>query len=278
MFRILEKQRLADNLVKLVIEAPRASRSAQAGQFAIIKISEKGERVPLTIADRDAAKGSVTIIAQEVGATTRYLGSLKAGDSIEHFLAPLGHPSEIENFGTCCVIGGGVGIAEILPQVRALKEAGNKVITIIGARTQKLLILESELRALSSELYVMTDDGSYGEKGFVTQKMEEIIKREPVNRIFAVGPVPMMAAVVKATKPHNIKTIVSLNPIMLDATGMCGVCRVVVGGKVKFACVDGPEFDGHEVDFQDLTNRLSTYIQEESSAKEHVCKVLGVKM
>jgi NAD(P)H-flavin reductase len=276
MNKIIAKEKLNDSVSRIVIEAPHIARAAKPGNFVVIIPQDKGERIPLTIADADPAKGTIAIIFQIVGATTRILNSLKVGDELAHLLGPLGAPSHIERFGTVVVIGGGVGIAEIYPAVKALKKAGNKVITIIGARCKELLIYETELRAQSTELRVTTDDGSAGQKGFVSDVLKELIASgQKIDLVIAVGPVPMMKVCCDVTKPHNIKTVVSLNPLMLDATGMCGVCRVLVGGKIKFACVEGPEFDGHQVDFAELSQRLRAYKDVEKQADEHVCRLLS---
>lgn len=246
------------------------------GQFVVIIPTENAERIPLTIADTDTANGTISIIFQIVGATTKVLDSLKEGSEIAHLLGPLGVPSHVEKFGTAVVIGGGVGIAEIYPMVKALKNAGNEVITIIGARCKDLLIFEKELSVVSSKLLVTTDDGTCGRKGFVSDELKDLIASgKRIDLVAAVGPVPMMKVCCDVTKPHGIKTVVSLNPLMLDATGMCGICRVTVGGKTKFACVDGPEFDGHQVDFEELTARLKMYKDVEKQAYDHVCKLLG---
>jgi len=276
MNRILKKEKLAENVSRIIIEAPIIARSAKPGQFVVIVPTENAERIPLTIADTDKNKGTISLIFQIVGATTKVLDSLKEGSNIPHLLGPLGVPSHIEKFGTVVVMGGGVGIAEIYPAVKALKAAGNKTITIIGARSKELLIFERELKAESSKLLVTTDDGTYGRKGFVSDELKDIIDSgEKIDRVIAVGPVPMMKVCCEVTRAHNIKTVVSLNPLMLDATGMCGVCRVTVGGKTKFACVDGPEFDGHEIDFRELTERLSAYKDVEKKAYDHVCRLLN---
>ncbi len=273
--KILEKEKLAPNITRLVISSPHISRIARPGQFVVLIPSPVAERIPLTIADFDREKGTISIIFQIVGATTKVLDSLKVGDEIPHLLGPLGIPSHIEKFGNVVVIGGGVGIAEIYPVVKAMKEAGNEVITIIGARSKDLLICEKELLVLSSKFYITTDDGSYGRKGFVSDELIDLIDSElKINRVIAVGPVPMMKACCSLTKTKGIKTIVSLNPLMLDATGMCGVCRVTVSGKTAFACVDGPEFDGHEVDFEELSSRLNMYKDKEKQVYDHVCKLL----
>lgn len=275
MFKILKKEKLAENVSRIIVDAPHIAKAAKPGQFVVVIPTENAERIPLTIADFDKEKGSIGIIFQIVGATTRVLDSLKEGDTIVHILGPLGVPSHIENYGTVVVIGGGVGIAEIYPFVKALKQAGNKVITIIGARCEELLVYREELKGESSELRITTDDGSCGRKGFVSDELKDMIASGmKINRVIAVGPVPMMKVCCDVTKPHGIKTFVSLNPLMLDATGMCGICRVTVGGKTKFACVEGPEFDGHEVDFKELSDRLKAYKDVEKQAHEHVCRVL----
>jgi len=278
MPKILKKEKLAENISRIMVDAPHIAKAAKPGNFVVVIPTENAERIPLTIADADVAQGTIAMIFQIVGATTKVLDSLKVGDEIAHLLGPLGVPSHIEKFGTVVVIGGGVGIAEIYPVVKALKAAGNEVITIIGARCKDLLIYSSELGALSSELKITTDDGTCGRKGFVSDELKDIISSgKKINLVIAVGPVPMMRVCCDVTKPHKIKTMVSLNPIMLDATGMCGACRVTVGGETKFACVDGPEFDGHQVDFKDLVDRLKPYKDVEKKAMDHVCKLLGVK-
>lgn len=276
MFKIIKKEKLNENVSRITVDAPHIARAAKPGQFAVIVPADNAERIPLTIADLDRDKGTISIIFQIVGATTKVLDSLKAGDNIPHLLGPLGVPSHIEKMGTVVVIGGGVGIAEIYPAVKALKEIGNKVITIIGARCKDLLVYQNELSVVSSKLLVTTDDGSCGRKGFVSDELKDIIASgEKIDMVLAVGPVPMMKVCCDVTKPHKIKTVVSLNPLMLDATGMCGVCRVTVGGNIKFACVEGPEFDGHEVDFQELTARLKIYKDVEKEAHDHVCRLLS---
>lgn len=276
MNNILKKEKLNDNVARITVEAPAIARAAKPGQFVVIVPAQNAERIPLTIADTDTVKGTITIIFQIVGATTKVLDSLKEGTEIPHLLGPLGVPSHIEKFGTVVVIGGGVGIAEIYPAVKGLREKGNKVITIIGARCKDLLIYEKELGARSSELRVTTDDGTCGRKGFVSDELKDIIASgEKIDLVIAVGPVPMMRVCCDVTRAHNIKTMVSLNPLMLDATGMCGICRVTVAGKIKFACVEGPEFDGHDVDFRELTERLSAYKDVEKKAYDHVCRLLN---
>ncbi|MCU0641760.1 MAG: sulfide/dihydroorotate dehydrogenase-like FAD/NAD-binding protein [Candidatus Margulisbacteria bacterium] len=275
MARIIKKELLNENVSRLTVDAPHIARAARPGQFVVIIPREDAERIPLTIADADVAKGTITIIFQIVGATTTVLDSLPEGAEIAHLLGPLGTPSHIAKLGTVVVIGGGVGIAEIYPAVKAHKAIGNEVITIIGARNKELLIYEKELTAYSSRLVVTTDDGSAGRKGFVSDELKDIIASgKKIAEVVAVGPVPMMRVCCETTKPHGIKTVVSLNPLMLDATGMCGVCRVTVGGQIKFACVEGPEFDGHQVDFAELTARLKGYKDVEKQAHDHVCRLL----
>jgi len=250
------------------------AKKAQAGQFVILRIDEKGERIPLTIADYDREKGTITIIFMEVGKTTKQLGTLNVGDSIENFAGPLGIASEVKNYGTVICVGGGVGIAPLYPIVRELKKAGNYVISILGAKNKKLLLLEDEIEYFSDEFYITTDDGSKGHKGFVSDVLQkQIDNKEKINMVMAIGPVIMMKVVADLTKKYNIKTLVSLNPIMVDGTGMCGGCRVSVGEKTKFACVDGPEFDGHEVDFENLMLRNRRFLKEEEDA----CKLEEVK-
>ncbi|MGB9885971.1 MAG: sulfide/dihydroorotate dehydrogenase-like FAD/NAD-binding protein [Moorellales bacterium] len=267
MYSILNKKPLAPSITLMEIEAPEVAKKARAGQFVIVRLSENGERIPLTIADFDRQRGTVTIIFQEVGYTTRQLARLEAGQALLDFVGPLGLPSEVEEYGYVVCVGGGVGIAPIYPIARALKEAGNRVTAIIGARSKELLILEEEMRGASDRLLVATDDGSYGHKGFVTDLVKRVLDEgEPVARLWAVGPMIMMRNVAEVTRPYGVKTIVSLNPIMVDGTGMCGACRVSVGGQTKFACVDGPEFDGHEVDWELAMRRLAMYREEEQQA------------
>jgi len=275
MYKILEKKIMSDNVKLMKIEAPLVAKKAKAGQFIILRIDEQGERIPLTIADYDRKKGTITVIFMEVGKTTKQLGKLKVGDSILNFAGPLGVASEIEKFGTVVCIGGGVGIAPLYPIVRELKKAGNHVISILGARNEKLLMLEKEIDEFSDEFYICTDDGSKGTKGFVSNVLQNLIDEgKKINIVWAIGPVIMMKVVANLTKNYNIKTIVSLNPIMVDGTGMCGGCRVIIDGNIKFACVDGPEFDGHKVDFDNLMLRNRRFLKEE----EHSCKVAGVKI
>ena len=269
MFKIVAAQFLAPDVKLFRIEAPRIARKRQAGQFIILRIHEEGERIPLTIADSDTADGTITIIVQGVGKTTKLLNTLNAGDTIRDVVGPLGLPSEVHLYGTAVVVGGGLGAAIAYPTAKALKQAGNHVISIVGARSKNLVILESEIRAISDETFITTDDGSYAEKGFVTDKLRALIAEgRKIDFVLAVGPVPMMRAVAEVTRPHGIKTMASMNPIMVDGTGMCGGCRVVVGGKSQFACVDGPEFDAHQIDFAVLTSRNSMYRDAERRALE----------
>ena len=269
MFEIIEKRELAQ-LVKLFkIKAPLIAKKRKAGQFVVIRLNERGERIPLTIADSDPVEGTITIIVQEAGRTTSLLSAKNKGDSILDCVGPLGKPTHIEKYGTAVCVGGGIGTAVTYPIGKALKEAGCEVISIIGARTKNLLILEDEMRSVSDRVYVTTDDGSYGHHGFVTNVLEELLKEgQKIDIVLAVGPVPMMRAVSNLTKKYNVHTMVSLNPIMVDGTGMCGSCRVTIGGKNQFVCVDGPEFDGHEVDFEELMRRNRSYLKEEKAAME----------
>ena len=260
MNKIIFAEFIAVDIKKFVIEAPKIAKKRKAGQFVIIRIKEGGERIPLTIADSDSDKGTITIIVQGIGKTTKELNSLETGDTIMDVVGPLGKPSHIENFGTAVSIGGGVGTAIAFPTAVALKEAGNHTIAIIGGRTKELVILEDEMREICDEVHVTTDDGSYGEKGFVTMKLQNLIDSgEKIDFVLAIGPIPMMKAVADVTRPHGIKTVVSLNPIMVDGTGMCGGCRATVDNKTVFVCVDGPEFDAHKVDFNELVNRNKSY-------------------
>jgi ferredoxin--NADP+ reductase len=269
--KIIEKEILSDNqgirVIRLKVLAPEIAASVRPGQFVVLMVSEQGERIPLTVVD--AAAGSITLIFQEAGFTTRLLAGLNAGDSLYALVGPLGHATEIKNYGAVIIIGGGVGIAEIYPVARALKAAGNRVITIVGARTKDLLILEKELRAVSDEFYLTTDDGTAGRKGFVTDVLKELLVSDPPDLIYAVGPLPMMRRVAQVSGPSGVKTIVSLNALMVDATGMCGCCRVTVGGETKFSCVDGPEFDAQKIDWDELDKRNKIY----SAQEKHICKI-----
>jgi ferredoxin--NADP+ reductase len=266
MFNIRSARFLGPNVKQFEIDAPRIARAQKPGQFVIIRLDDTGERIPLTIKGSDVARGTITIVVQGIGKTTIQLNALEEGDAILDVVGPLGKPSEVEKFGTVCVIGGGVGTAIALPTARALRDAGNRVIAILGARTRDLLILEDEVRAASDEVLIMTDDGSYGEKGLVTDKLREILPA--LDYVLAIGPIPMMRAVANVTRETKIRTVVSLNSIMVDGTGMCGGCRVLIGGKSQFACVDGPEFDAHDVDFNVLMQRNAMYREQEKSALE----------
>lgn len=252
-----------------MVTAPDIASKARAGQFVLLMVSEVGERIPLTIVDRDEKAGTITLIAQEIGLTTKLLGKLEVGESLYSLVGPLGHATPIKNYGQVILVGGGVGIAEIFPIAKAMKAAGNEVITIIGSRTKELLILENELKEVSTELHIATDDGTAGVKGFTTSILDSQLKPQTSNLVFAVGPIPMMAKVAEVTKKYNVKTIVSLNSLMIDGSGMCGGCRVSIKEEVKFTCVDGPEFDAQQVDWQELANRSKTYTEQE----KHICKL-----
>ena len=285
MYKILQKQILSDVTKLMVVEAPQIARKAKAGQFIIVLMNEFGERIPLTIADYDREAGTLTMIFQEVGKSTMQMGTMEVGDSFKTIVGPLGHPTEIENFGTVICVGGGVGIAPVYPIARALKEAGNHVISIIGARNKSLLLWEDKMRAVSDDLIVTTDDGSYGRKCLVTEPLKEILESRPgeVKKIWAIGPAIMMKFVAATTKPFGVHTIVSLNSIMVDGTGMCGGCRVLMEEGAQFVCVDGPEFDAHKVDWNNLLSRMAFYRSEEQTAVEtwksggskpgHVCNL-----
>jgi len=270
MYKILLREDLAPNIHLFKIEAPALAKKAQPGQFIIVRIDERGERIPVTVADWDRAEGSVTIVFMEVGTTTRRLACLKTGDNIQDFVGPLGLPTHIENFGTVVCVAGGFAVAVVKRIARALKEKGNKVISILGFRSKNLLFWENELRQVSDELIVTTDDGTYGRKGLVTEPLKELLetRKGQINRVIAIGPSIMMKFSAKTTEPFGVKTIVSLNPIMVDGTGMCGCCRVSVGGVTRFACVEGPDFDGHQVDWDLLFARQKTYLDEEKRSLE----------
>ena len=269
MFEIVEARPLARNIKLFVIRAPRIARKQRPGQFIILRLDESGERIPLTIADADPKAGTITICVQAIGKTTMLMNLLETGDSILDVVGPLGKPSEIEKFGTTVVVSGSVGTAMAYPTARELKRAGNKVISIVGARSKDLLVLEDEVRAVSDETYVLTDDGSWGEKGLVTERLKELVAAGKVDYVLAVGPVPMMRAVANLTAP-GIKTIVSLNSIMVDGTGMCGGCRVLVNNSSQFACVDGPEFDAAQVNFEVLMQRNNMYREQERASIERL--------
>lgn len=271
MYKIVDKKVMAEGTVcQLEVEAARVARKAKPGQFIVLRIDEKGERIPLTMAKKNVDKGTLTIIFQVVGKTTAHLATLEPGDALIDVIGPLGMPTHIEKYdGPVICVGGGTGVAVLYPITRGYKEAGNEVIGIIGARTKDLLILEDEMREVTDDLRITTDDGSYGHHGFVTDVLKQILEeRNDVKMVVGIGPVPMMRFVCKTTEPFNVPTTVSLNPIMVDATGMCGACRVTVGGKTRFVCVDGPEFDGHQVDFDELTLRLRMYVEEEKKSYE----------
>jgi len=273
MNKIVDKEYFSNNVVKLVIEAPEIAKSRKAGHFVIIRIDSKGERIPLTIVGSDTEKGTIIIIVQAMGVSSMKLVNLEVGDYITDVVGPLGNATHIEKVGTVLASGGGVGVAPMLPIVEAFKKAGNKVITVLAARTKELVILEEQIREFSDEVIIMTDDGSYGKKGLVTHGMEEIIKREKIDLAVTVGPAIMMKFVALLTKKYNIHTLASLNTIMVDGTGMCGACRVTVGGKTRFVCVDGPEFDAHQVDFDEMLSRLGAYKeQEEKAYKDYLHK------
>ena len=269
MYEITEKTELSHTVYIIKIKAPEIAKKRKAGQFVILRMNELGERIPLTIMDSDDSDGTISILVQEVGRSTAILCGMGVGDGILDVVGPLGHPTHIEKFGTVVCVGGGIGTAPVLPIARAMKAAGNKVISIIGARNTDLVILEDEMKSASDELHVTTDDGSYGHHGFVTNVLQKFIDSGmQLDCVVAIGPVPMMRAVAGVTKPYKIFTLVSLNPIMVDGTGMCGACRVTIGGKNRFVCVDGPEFDGHEVDFEELMMRNRSYLKEEKMAME----------
>ena len=272
MFKIIRREEMAEGTVVLnEIEAPRIARKARPGQFVILKANEEGERIPLTMAETDPEKGTLTIIYMVVGKSTALFKSLKVGDAYQDVIGPLGKATEIEKVGNVVCVGGGTGIAVLHPITRALKNVGNHVTAIIGSRSKDLLIMEDHMRRASHELLICTDDGSYGRKGFVTEALKDVLDKGDTQLAVAIGPVPMMKFVSKLTAQYGVKTIVSLNPIMVDGTGMCGGCRVTVGGKTKFACVDGPEFDGHEVDYDELMLRLQAYCEDEKRCFEDYC-------
>ncbi len=274
MNKILEARFLAPDVKLFRIEAPLIAEKRKAGQFVIVRVHELGERIPLTIADSDTKNGTITIIVQGIGKTTKQLNKFEAGDYIHDVVGPLGTPSHIENFGTAVVIGGGVGTAIAFPTAKALKDAGNHTIAIIGGRSKEYVILEDNLKSFCDEVYPTTDDGSYGFHGFVTDQLKQLIESDKkIDFVLAIGPIPMMKAVAEVTKPYGIKTVVSLNPIMIDGTGMCGGCRLVYGNKTVFACVEGPEFDAHLVDYDNLMKRNKMYFPQEKLALDHFCRM-----
>jgi len=274
--RIVHTRELAPKTQLFEIACEHIAQRGRAGQFIILRVHDEGERIPLTIAKRNAAKGTITLVFQEVGKTTAQLGALRVGDEIHDLAGPLGKATDIPQNKTVVCVGGGIGNAVVWPQVEALKEAGNKVIAILGARNKELLILEEEIMDLADITIATTDDGSYGRKGMVTHALEDLIESgEKIDEVITIGPVVMMKFVCKTTKPYGIPTQASLNPIMVDGTGMCGACRVTVGGETRFACVEGPEFDGHAVDFDELITRLAYYQPEERAATDHYCHMLA---
>lgn len=275
MYKIVEKEIFSENVIKLVIEAPEISRSRKPGHFVIVRIDEKGERIPLTISGADEKKGTITLIIQRVGVTSRKLTDLKQGDFIRDVAGPLGKATHIDKVGTVLCAGGGVGVAPLLPIVEGFKKAGNRIVTVIAARSKDLVILEEQMRKYSDEVIIMTDDGSYGIKGLVTHGMEDVIKREKVDMSVVIGPAVMMKFASLLTKKYNIPTVASLNTIMVDGTGMCGACRCSVDGKTRFVCVDGPEFDAHSVDFDEMLQRLGAYKDKELEAYQEYLKTIS---
>jgi ferredoxin--NADP+ reductase len=277
LFKIIEKREMADNTVcHFTIEAPLIAKKAKPGQFVVLRPTETGERIPLTMAGTDPVQGTIDIIFQVVGKTTALMRTFQKGDAFLDIIGPLGKPTHLEKLGTVICVGGGTGIAVLYPITRGLKEIGNHVISIIGSRTKDLLIMEEEMKNVSNEFFVTTDDGSYGRHGFVTDALKDLLdERKDVKLVVGIGPVPMMKFVCKTTEPYGVKTMVSLNAIMVDATGMCGACRVSVGGKTQFCCVDGPEFDGHQVDFNELMKRQAAYLKEERQSYEIFQKKQG---
>lgn len=268
MYQLVFREDLAPRIHLFRVAAPFVARKAKAGQFIILRIDEAGERIPLTIADFDRAQGTITVVFMEVGKTSTKLATVQQGDSLVTFTGPLGMPTETENFGTVCCVGGGFGTATIYPIAKAMKEAGNRVISVIGFRNKELMFWEDKMRSVSDEVIVCTDDGSYGRKGLVTEPVKELCEAGKLNRVVAIGPIPMMKFTSKATQPFGVTTIVSLNPVMVDGTGMCGACRVSVGGATRFVCVDGPDFDGHKVNWDELSARNQIYRENEKLAME----------
>lgn len=259
MNEIVSKEYFSEKVVKLVVKAPMIAKSRRAGHFVIVRSGDKGERIPLTIADADVANGTITLVVQAVGKSTEKICALNPGDYLTDVVGPLGQATHIENFGTVVCCGGGVGVAPLLPIIKAMKKAGNKVISILAGRTKDLIILEDQISQYSDEVIIMTDDGSYGKKGLVTNGVEEVINREKVDLVVTIGPAIMMKFVALLTKKYGVKTMCSLNTVMVDGTGMCGACRISIGGKTKFVCIDGPEFDAHQVDFDEMLIRLNAY-------------------
>ncbi len=276
MFKIVRREEMAGGTVILnEIEAPKIAGKEKPGQFVLLKANEEGERIPLTMAETDAEKGTITIIYMVIGKTTALFKTLQVGDAFQDVIGPLGKATHIENLGKIVCVGGGTGTAVLHPITRAMKNAGNHVITILGARNKDLLILEDMMRNVSDDFFITTDDGSYGRHGLVTDQLKDILEKEKINQVVAIGPVPMMKFVSLLTKKYDVPTLVSLNPIMVDGTGMCGCCRVTVNDETKFACVDGPEFDGHKVDYDELMLRLQAYAEDEKKCYENFCKLQG---
>lgn len=270
-FAILEKRALASRIVLFRIKAPLIARKCQPGQFVILRLNEKGERIPLTISEYNREEGTITIVVQDAGRTTHELSLMEKGETIEDILGPLGRPTDIKKVGTVVGVGGGVGVALLYPEIKAYKEVGNRVISLIGAQNKDLLFFQDKIEAVSDKVIYSTDDGSFGYHGFVTELLKEILEKgeEKISEVIAIGPIPMMRVVAEITRPYKVKTIVSLNPIMVDGTGMCGSCRVKVGGQTKFACVDGPEFDAHLVDFDGLMKRQKRFLEEEKISLQY---------
>ncbi len=274
MNEIVAKRALAPNVAEYVIRAPRVAAKAQPGMFIILRVDEEGERIPFTICDYDKQEGTVTVLVQEVGYSTMKLNTLKAGDFVADFVGPLGKPTDLSEFNRICLVGGGIGTAVIYPQAKKLAQDGKAADVIVGARNKSLIMYEDEFKAAAKNLYLTTDDGSYVRQGFVTDVLKERLEEGAYDCVMAVGPMPMMRAVCNLTKEYGVKTVVSMNPLMVDGTGMCGCCRVKVGGVVRYACVEGPEFDGHEIDWADAMNRLGAY---KTIEKDHVCRLTGEK-
>lgn len=273
MYTVVRKERLADVVTLLEVEASAIAAKARAGQFVIVRMREDTERVPLTLSDWNKEAGTITIIFQHIGRSTCEMGTIEPGDSLRDVVGPLGRATEVEKFGTVVCVGGGIGVAELRPIAKAMKQAGNTVISIIGARDKSLIVLEDEMRAASDELYITTDNGSYGRKGFVSEVLADLLKDgRKIDIVYAIGPVPMMRVVAEQTRPHGIKTIVSLDAIMIDGTGMCGACRVTVGGQTKFTCCDGPDFDAHQVNWDELVARKKMYLPQEKEQMERYLK------
>ncbi|MDD3014726.1 MAG: sulfide/dihydroorotate dehydrogenase-like FAD/NAD-binding protein [Candidatus Gastranaerophilales bacterium] len=273
-YRILSKKELSENLFEIVVDAPFITRRGKAGQFIILRVDENGERIPLTIADINKEKNELTIVFMAVGYTTKKLAQLNVGDEIQDLVGPLGVPTEIKKFGTVVCVAGGYGAAPCYLIAKAFKEAGNKVYMIMGARRGDLIFWQDKMREASTELFITTDDGSLGRKGFVTEVLKELMEKEQIDHVMAVGPMPMMKAVAELTRPENIYTVASMNPIMVDGTGMCGACRVTVGGKIRFACVEGPDFDAHQIDFDEVTQRTRIYRDQEAMLRDQDCNLI----